>query len=770
MKKTLNVNIALFFWVVFFSGVLFSCSCSSSSRQVWNLSHENLFFVGREEELQAIHSFFKKEKRQILALTGGPGFGKTQIAKKYAQQFYKDYRLMWWFDAQQDIPSQFEKMAAALNHILPEKEKIILSTLSKDALVDRVKDILRVKNIPFLLIFDNAETYDQIEKYLPYTYQEPRKHVLLTSRYANIWTDKVEVRKFKRKDSIALIKQNLPKSNDADIENLAKTLSDYPLGLTLAIGFIKSAPTTTIQKYLSMHMKRTLKSGEKPPSTLLDRYANDAQATLTLSLKFIEENSKDALKALLFMSLLNSKDIPETYIESWLKHTKSPLTADEAIKYIYDQSLIGVSETTEFNDKNGSQGVEQVHYLSIHDLIHQLINEKISLEEKKELIEVATNVMLDIFAGPSEVFTKKILIERIHLLHAQKLCENARKINYSSPQLLQLKICVFECLMGGVRDFEAARLCLEDIEHDLKAGHKIPLYYQALYNMNKGFFETTHPNVERAIYYMQRGLSILNNLKGYNEERLRALTNLAQYYSYLGKTNVAETLIERGKKIFERSTSEVFNCLFFHAWAFVLNDQGKFEDSLNVLKKVSQYSTLSINYPTVELFILYQKARALIKLNRLEDAHNTLTECEEKAKVFYQTRKDIYFAHISVLKTLLLINRNKEIRKSIENLKIALQTYKDFFHGNDKHSAQARAHFALGKAYANQKNYAKALQEFLLSDDVYNKILKEKKIDDVSELYKDLTLLGVKMKDEKIVHTYLKGLRKNKLNDYGAIV
>ena len=324
--------------------------------------------------------------------------------------------------------------------------------------------------------------------------------------------------------------------------------------------------------------------------------------------------------------------------------------------------------------------------------------------------------------------------------------------------------------MGGVRDFEAARLCLEDIEHDLKAGHKIPLYYQALYNMNKGFFETTHPNVERAIYYMQRGLSILNNLKGYNEERLRALTNLAQYYSYLGKTNVAETLIERGKKIFERSTSEVFNCLFFHAWAFVLNDQGKFEDSLNVLKKVSQYSTLSINYPTVELFILYQKARALIKLNRLEDAHNTLTECEEKAKVFYQTRKDIYFAHISVLKTLLLINRNKEIRKSIENLKIALQTYKDFFHGNDKHSAQARAHFALGKAYANQKNYAKALQEFLLSDDVYNKILKEKKIDDVSELYKDLTLLGVKMKDEKIVHTYLKGLRKNKLNDYGAIV
>ena len=54
------------------------------------------------------------------------------------------------------------------------------------------------------------------------------------------------------------------------------------------------------------------------------------------------------MQALFFICLLNSKDIPESYIDLWLKKASSSLTADEAIKHIYDQSLIGVSEIAEF--------------------------------------------------------------------------------------------------------------------------------------------------------------------------------------------------------------------------------------------------------------------------------------------------------------------------------------------------------------------------------------------------------------------------------------
>lgn len=65
---------------------------SDPSTRVWNLSNPNSFFVGREEKLNHMSSFFTKGGH-ILAITGGPGFGKTQIAKKYAQQFQKEYKI-----------------------------------------------------------------------------------------------------------------------------------------------------------------------------------------------------------------------------------------------------------------------------------------------------------------------------------------------------------------------------------------------------------------------------------------------------------------------------------------------------------------------------------------------------------------------------------------------------------------------------------------------------------------------------------------------------
>lgn len=155
--KIFNTRAILF---LLFGYIFVSFNCLSINQpKLWNLSNENPFFVGREGKLKEMYSFFKKGGT-IFALTGGPGFGKTQTAKRYAQQFQNNYTLIWWIDAQQDIPSQFEKLAIALNYTLSEKEKINPSVLSKDALIDRVKDILRVKNITYLLVFDNAETYD----------------------------------------------------------------------------------------------------------------------------------------------------------------------------------------------------------------------------------------------------------------------------------------------------------------------------------------------------------------------------------------------------------------------------------------------------------------------------------------------------------------------------------------------------------------------------------------------------------------------------------
>jgi len=760
MMKNLYIQKAFFLLFGYVFYLLFSLNYLSAFHpKVSNLSNANFFFIGREEQLQSIHSFFKKRDRILFALTGGPGFGKTQIAKKYAQEFSKNYDLIWWFDAQQDLQNQYERLAIALNALLPEKEKIILSQLSKDTLVDAVKNILRVKRIRYLLIFDNAGTYAQVESFIPNAYQQLGKHVLLTSRIASIWSDKIEVGKFKRAESLRVIKAAIPEAKEEDMERLAEILSDYPLGLTIALGFIKSSPTATIDKYLSMHLRRTLTKSEKSPNMILDNYPKNALTSLDISLKLIEEESKDSLQTLFFMSFLNSKDIPESYIEIWLKKTKSSLTADEATKHVYDQSLIGVSETTEFNANRKAEGQIRMHYLSIHDLIHQLINESIPVEEKKELIEKTTEVMLEVFSGSAITFTKKIIQEPIHLLHAQKLCEHAKEIDYLSPNLLKVKVCILQCLMAGFRDFEKAKLMLEQIENELKLGLQLEPYYKALYNINKGFFESVYnANYDEAIRNMKEGLDILNSFKKYNEEKLRALANLAQYHALRGEINTADEFIKQGKIILESSESDHARSFFIFNWSFVLYDQGKFEEASNVLDKVKAYPNLAEDSPTLYHSILLQKIEILFKQRRLTEAQKHLKEYEEKMKIFFQDKNEKYtgLGIVWFFKSLLLMEKGKSTDKAIQYLSNAVMLYNELFHGDKKNKYQARAHLALGKAYTIKKDFKNALKEYLLSKEVYDLVLKEKKIDDVSDLYEELALLGVHIKDEELTHKYLK--------------
>jgi len=403
LSKSFCVWVALA--LMAFLSVIPLWSYADKHPKIWNRCEKNSFFVGREEELQKLEVFFKLEDKKIAAITGGPGFGKTQTARQFAQKFHASYDIIWWFDANQDIPNQYEQLALKLNNILPNEAHIVPAKLSKEALVETIKDVLSLKDMKWLLIFDNAESYAQVEKFIPVTHHQSNKNILLTSRNATLWPDKVDIGKFKRSESIQFVKQALPQETDANIENLAETLSDYPLGLTIAAAFIKTHPSTTIPKYLSLYLTRTVKKADpfiKTADPLLEGYANDAQTPLSISLKFIEQSSQEALNTLLFMSLLNSKDIPESYVDIWLEKTKAKLSPAEVIKMMNDQSLIDIRTIHKQNEP------EPIHFFLLHDLIHQLIQESIPMEDKRKLIDTGADVMLEVFSGPSEVFTTKI--------------------------------------------------------------------------------------------------------------------------------------------------------------------------------------------------------------------------------------------------------------------------------------------------------------------------------------------------------------------------
>ena len=309
--------------------------------------------------------------------------------------------------------------------------------------------------------------------------------------------------------------------------------------------------------------------------------------------------------------------------------------------------------------------------------------------------------------------------------------------------------------MTVFRDFDASGPLLVEIDKDIEAGLPLAPYYEALLKVNKGFLAHNQANHELAIQFMNEGMVILAPYEEYKEEKLRAITNLIQYRAMRGEWEKTEGLIEHGKKIIPNLPCESCICFFIYAWAMTLNDQGKFQQALDALNKTNAYPMLSIEYPPTYQGVTLQKIEALIKLGKFDEAQNHIKELEKKLKEFY-AKKTAVLAYLLTLKSMVLLRHPRERPQAFEIIKDALEIYDQSFQSSIRHRAQARTHLALGKAYSTQKDFPSALKAYLMSDKIYTAVLKNKKIDDVSDLYKDLVILGAKMRDEAIVHEYLK--------------
>jgi tetratricopeptide (TPR) repeat protein len=251
---------------------------------------------------------------------------------------------------------------------------------------------------------------------------------------------------------------------------------------------------------------------------------------------------------------------------------------------------------------------------------------------------------------------------------------------------------------------------------------------------------------------MTEGVDILTPFKDHNEEKLRAITNLAQYHTIRGETDIAEQFIKEGKNIFNSSQSIAYKSFFIYAWSLVLTDQGKFKESEEVLNKAKEFPAL---YPAFEHGILHQKLETFTKQGKLTQAAKTFEEYEKKLNEFFKRRQNIGLGNAFFFKGVLLIENKKKITEALTNLTMALKIYQEAFHGDKRHRNQGRAHLAMGKAYKINTEFKNALKEYLLSEEIYDIVLKKKTIDDISDLYTELAILGVHLKDEGLTQKYL---------------
>lgn len=190
-------------------------------------------FIGRVSDLSEIQ--WSHIDNLMVVLTGSRGVGKSELAKKYVQDFAQDSSKLWInSESHLSVRDAFKELATTLG----------LSIENKDATTIIKEVIDHFKNRKTLFIFDNSEADNLIVNNLGVWIGNSKLiKVIVTSRNEN-WDEKkfriVNIKPFTLEESTEFIKSTIAKEinlsvSDEDCKKLSEFLKFIPLALSDAV-------------------------------------------------------------------------------------------------------------------------------------------------------------------------------------------------------------------------------------------------------------------------------------------------------------------------------------------------------------------------------------------------------------------------------------------------------------------------------------------------------------------------------------------------------
>ena len=342
---------------------------------IWNVPHlRNRNFTGREPMLNGLHTalYSGQPDSWLQALSGLGGKGKTTLAREYAYRYQADYDLVWWVRADEpaSITMDYVSLAAALG--LPKMD-------SPDQAVNAVKGWLG-QNRKWLLIFDNAQDPDALNRFLP---QGGGGHVLITSRNPN-WGGVAKVLPvdvFEPTEAVDFIFRRTNQDDQVSAEALATETGRLPLALEQAGAYIKESGIK-LSDYLARFRKNRaeiLKRG-KPAD-----YPDTVATTWDLSFQAVRTKSPAGADLLVLCSFLAPDDIPRSMISRGAKYFPEPLASAAADELELDSVM------TELRRYSLITGVGD--NFSMHQLVQVVIRSWLAKDELKKWSAASLNLL-----------------------------------------------------------------------------------------------------------------------------------------------------------------------------------------------------------------------------------------------------------------------------------------------------------------------------------------------------------------------------------------
>lgn len=372
--------------------------------QSWNLPAYLNHYVERHNIKKSILDKFQygstRNNIMIVGIYGLGGIGKTTLANDIIHNPAQSYSFRGWIRANSEESLKNDYFTLCENVAICNKD------MTDQQKIFNVKKWLEEQE-NILLVYDNIEDMNLLEKYLPNT-----GHILVTSRNYNV-SNGVELNTMNLEEATELFNNITPthiqQTTDYknNLKSLLQELGFLPLTLSQAAAYI-SENMMQISEYLSIYNTERDNLLSHQISLPMDQHES-TYISWDISFDKIMQlsDSKELLNILNIIAYCNPSHIPKMLIKQYLYESvdsAADIKLNALLGILRKYSLIKVATDT----------------ISVHKLVHTWLKSKVCKNRRIDLIHGLIKAINNIYNWNSKQ-PKDIALARLLLPHAMYL-------------------------------------------------------------------------------------------------------------------------------------------------------------------------------------------------------------------------------------------------------------------------------------------------------------------------------------------------------------
>eukprot|EP00111_Clytia_hemisphaerica_P004273 TCONS_00012206-protein len=334
---------------------------------IYQLPIENPNFVGRENELNKIHQSLVTGNKLATVISGIPGLGKSELARRYVTDYAARYNNILWINAE-TIETTYTNIAQILS--FPGQSNI--------------KDISHMlhdyfKNEETLFVFDNCTDINQLSDVL-----KLGQKTIITTQLGN-WTNNYEHLKMEtwpEQTAYKFVENNL-KDEKHLFKDLIEELDFHPLAISHAVAYVKQSQTS-LKDYLQLLRDYKLDTLSQKAVTHYG-VRSSVFSSFQITIKRIEQSNDQSMMSFLYLfGILDGSFIDERFLERCFENK---LEYTKAKKLLLDYSMIKCNQRFQELTHLAPENFWTVHSLYQISIQHYLAEKNIEFEAIKKFYE-----------------------------------------------------------------------------------------------------------------------------------------------------------------------------------------------------------------------------------------------------------------------------------------------------------------------------------------------------------------------------------------------